>query len=302
MTSTPTTTTTKDLNVAVIVKLEPDFSEGNVSYNADGTLNRAETKSILGPHSAIASSAAFYAKVKYGARVAVGTMGPPIAESALQQAQLLCDADELHLYSDRIFAGADTLATAEVLGAGISKVEGGKVDIVFSGHRASDGETGQTGPQTAWKLGYTFLGNVLDYSVDLQNRLLRARRLISLQGFYDIIEEVEAPLPVFISIDPSYKAFLNTVSQRLALEKYQKEAKLRAENYKQFLKVLNTQQLGIDPKLVGLPGSPTIVYKVERIPKAKASRKAEVVDGTNRDQIAKVVSNMYEVLGGMVIK
>ncbi|MFL6502311.1 MAG: electron transfer flavoprotein subunit beta/FixA family protein, partial [Nitrososphaera sp.] len=222
--------------------------------------------------------------------------------SALQQAQLLCDADELHLYSDRIFAGADTLATAEVLGAGISKVEGGKVDIVFSGHRASDGETGQTGPQTAWKLGYTFLGNVVDYSVDLQNRLLRARRLISLQGFYDIIEEVEAPLPVFISIDPSYKAFFNTVSQRLAFEKYQKEAKLRAENYKQFLKVLNTQQLGIDPKLVGLPGSPTIVYKVERIPKAKASRKAEVVDGTNRDQIAKVVSNMYEVLGGMVIK
>jgi electron transfer flavoprotein beta subunit len=296
------TTTTKDLNVAVIVKLEPDFSEGNVSYNADGTLNRAETKSILGPHSAIASSAAFYAKVKYGARVAVGTMGPPIAESALQQAQLLCDADELHLYSDRIFAGADTLATAEVLRAGISKVEGGKVDIVFSGHRASDGETGQTGPQTAWKLGYTFLGNVVDYDVDLQSRLVRAKRLISLQGFYDIIEEVEAPLPVFISIDPSYRAFFNTVSQRLAFEKYQKEAKFRAENYKQFLKVLNTQQLGIDPKLVGLPGSPTIVYKVERIPKAKASRKAEVIDGTNRDQIARVVSNMYETLGGMVIK
>ncbi|MDQ3854008.1 MAG: electron transfer flavoprotein subunit beta [Thermoproteota archaeon] len=296
-------TTTKDLNVAVIVKLEPDFSEGNVSYNADGTLNRAETKSILGPHSAIASNAAFYAKVKYGARIAVGTMGPPIAESALQQAQLLCDADELHLYSDRIFAGADTLATAEVLKAGISKVEGGgKVDIVFSGHRASDGETGQTGPQTAWKLGYTFLGNVIDYNVDLQSRLVRAKRLISLQGFYDIIEEVEAPLPVFMSIDPSYKALFNTVSQRLAFEKYQKEAKLRAENYKQSLKVLNTQQLGINPKLVGLPGSPTIVYKVERIPKAKASRKAEVIDGTNRDQIARVVANMYEVLEGMVIK
>jgi electron transfer flavoprotein beta subunit len=298
-----TTRTTNDLSVAVIVKLEPDFSEGNVSYNADGTLNRAETKSILGPHSAIASHAAFYAKVKYGARVAVGTMGPPIAESALQQAQLLCDADELHLYSDRIFAGADTLATAEVLKAGISKVEGdGKVDIVFSGHRASDGETGQTGAQTAWKLGYTFLGNVIDYNVDLQSRFVRAKRLISLQGFYDIIEEVEAPLPVFISIDPSYKALFNTVSQRLAFEKYQKEAKSRAENYKQFLKVLNTQQLGIDPKLVGLPGSPTIVYKVERIPKAKASRKAEVIDGANHDHLARVAANMYEALGGMVIK
>ncbi len=291
-----------DLKIAVIVKLEPDFSEGNVSYNADGTLNRAETKSILGPHSAVASSAAFYAKVKYGARIAVTTMGPPIADTALQQAQLLCDADELHLYSDRMFAGADTLATAEVLKTGISKVEGGKMDIVFSGHRASDGETGQTGPQTAWKLGFTFLGNVIDYNVDMQNRVVRARRMISLQGFYDVIEEVEAPLPVFIAIDPSYKASFNTVSQRLAFEKYQKEAKERAQNYKQYLKIFNAQQLGVDPKLVGLPGSPTIVYKVERIPKAKASRKAEVVDGSSRDQIAKVAAKMYEVLGGMVIK
>ncbi|AFU58206.1 electron transfer flavoprotein subunit beta [Candidatus Nitrososphaera gargensis Ga9.2] len=290
-----------NLNVAVIVKLEPDFSEGNVSYNADGTLNRAETKSILGPHSAVASSAAFYAKVRYGASVAVATMGPPIADSALQQAQLLCDADELYLYSDRMFAGADTLATAEVLKTGISKLEG-KMDIVFSGHRASDGETGQTGPQTAWKLGFTFLGNVIDYDVDMQNRIVRARRMISLQGFYDVVEEVEAPLPVFIAIDPSYKASFNTVSQRLAFEKYQKEAKERAQNYKQYLKVFNAQQLGVDPKLVGLPGSPTIVYKVERIPKAKASRRAEVVDGTNREQLAKVATRMYEVVGGMVIK
>jgi electron transfer flavoprotein beta subunit len=290
-----------NLNVAVIVKLEPDFSEGNVSYNADGTLNRAETKSILGPHSAVASNAAFYAKVRYDARVAVTTMGPPIADSALQQGQLLCDADELHLYSDRMFAGADTLATAEVLRTGISKLEG-KMDIVFSGHRASDGETGQTGPQTAWKLGFTFLGNVIDYDVDMQNRIVRARRLISLQGFYDVVEEVEAPLPVFIAIDPSYKASFNTVSQRLAFEKYQKEAKSRAQNYKQHLKVFNAQQLGVDPKLVGLPGSPTIVYKVERIPKAKASRKAEVVDGASREQLAKVAAKMYEVLGGMVIK
>ena len=294
--------TTESLNVAVVVKLEPDFSEGNVSYNADGTLNRAETKSILGPHSAIASNAAFYAKVKYDARVAVCTMGPPIAESALQQSQQLCDADELHLYSDRIFAGADTLATAEVLKAGIHKVEGGKVDIVFSGHRASDGETGQTGPQTAWKLGYTFLGNVIDYDVDLQSRLVRAKRLLSLQGFYDVLEEVEAPLPVFISVDPSYKALFKTVSHRLAFEKYQKQAKARAENYKQYLKVLNAQQLDINPKLAGLPGSPTIVYKVERIPKAKASRRAEVVDGTNREHIAKVTTKMHEVLEGMVIK
>jgi electron transfer flavoprotein beta subunit len=292
------------LGVAVIVKLEPDFSEGNVSYNSDGTLNRAETKNILGPHSAIACSAAFYSKVNYGAEVFVATMGPPIADYALQQAQLISNADNLYLYSDRIFAGADTLATAEVLKCGIKLIQekGRNIDIIFSGHRASDGETGQTGPQTAWKLGYTFLGNVISYRVDVEKRKVQATRLISLQGFYDIIEEVEASLPVLMTLDPSYKSEYNTVTQRLAYMKNRKEALGKSRGFKTYLQVLNAQQLGADAKFVGLPGSPTIVYKVERIPKAKLTRSASVINGSDPNEIRKVVSKMNQVLGGMVIK
>lgn len=289
------------LNVAVIIKLEPDFSEGNVSYNPDGTLNRAETKNTLGPHSAIAAQAAFYSKVMYNAKVSIGTMGPPIADLALQQAQEISDAEELHLYSDRLFAGADTLGTAEVLRVGIEKMQS-KMDIVFAGHRASDGETGQTGPQTAWKLGFTFLGNVTSYNVDLETRTIRAKRLVSLQGSPDVIEEVEAPLPVFISIDPTYKSSYNTISQRLSFQKYQKEAKDRVTNFKDFYKIFNADELGVDKTLVGLPGSPTIVYKVERVPKSTATRKAEVVDGSDPIQLQKVVGKMKEALEAMVIK
>ena len=193
------------------------------------------------------------------------------------------------------------MATAEVLKTGIEKMQG-KMDIVFSGHRASDGETGQTGPQTAWKLGFTFLGNVIDYKIDIENRIIRAKRLVRLQGFSDVVEEIEAPLPVFISIDPSYKPLFNTISQRLDFEKFQKEARIRSENYRQYLKVFNAQQLGVDPKYVGLPGSPTIVYKVERIPKGKVTRQAEVLDGSNSEHIRKAVLKMKEALAAMVIK
>jgi electron transfer flavoprotein beta subunit len=231
-------------------------------------------------------------------------MGPPIADSALQQAQLISNADYLYLFSDRIFAGADTLATAEVLKTGINMIQeqGKKVDIVFSGHRASDGETGQTGPQTAWKLGYTFLGNVISYYVDIENRKIRAKRLISLQGFYDIIEEVEALLPVFITVDPLYKANYDTITQRLAFMKHRKEASKKAQDYKQYLNVLNAQQLGVDPKLVGLPGSPTIVYKVEKIPKAKPTRRATMVDGSDRGQIVELATKINQVLSGAVVE
>lgn len=287
------------LNVAVIIKLEPDFSEGNVSYNSDGTLNRAETKNILGPHSAVACNAAFYCRVRYGAHVSIGTMGPPIAESALKQAQLLTDAEELNLYSDRLFAGADTLATAEVLKNGIEKMfDGNKIDIVFSGHRASDGETGQTGPQTAWKLGYTFLGNVIDFAIDLERKVVSAKRLISLQGMDTIIEEIESPLPVFITVDPSYKSMFNTVTQRLAANNFSKDARKHSENYGQYLKIFDGKKLELDPKLVGLPGSPTIVYRVEKIPRAKTNRKAEIIDPSNTNKLAPVVEKIIQVSNG----
>ena len=285
------------VNVAVIVKLEPDFPEGNVSYNPDGTLNRAETKSILGPHSAIACNAAFYTKITHGSRISIGTMGPPIADSALRQAQELTDADEMNLYSDRIFAGADTLATAEALRSGIVKMlDGNKIDIVFSGHRASDGETGQTGPQTAWKLGYTFLGNVIEVNIDLERNYVIVKRLVTLQGFDGIVEEVEAPLPVFITVDPSYSPNYRTIYQRLAFAKYRKEAIARANNYKQFLKIYDSKSLGVDPKLVGLPGSPTIVYRVEKIPKAKASRKTQLIEGQDIDAIKSIVPKLRPIV------
>jgi len=287
------------LNVGVIIKLEPDFSEGNVSYNSDGTLNRAETKNILGPHSAIACNAAFYCKVKYGAHISIGTMGPPIAESALKQAQVLTDAEELNLYSDRLFAGADTLATAEVLKNGVENMFGGnKIDIVFSGHRASDGETGQTGPQTAWKLGYTFLGNVIDFHIDLDRKVVIAKRLISLQGMDNIIEEIESPLPVFITIDPSYRSIFNTVSQRLAANKLSKEGRKHSEEYGQILRIFDSKKLNLDPKLVGLPGSPTIVYRVEKIPRAKTNRKTEFIDPANPNNLTPITTKIIQILSG----
>src|SRR5918994_7008901 len=231
--------------------------------------------------------------------IAVCTMGPPMAEIALQEAQALCDADDLYLYSDRLFASADTLATAEVLKNGIKKMNTGKqMDIVFSGHRASDGETGQTGPQTAWKLGYTFLGNVIDFDIDLERKVVFAKRVISLQGMDTIIEEIESPLPVFITIDPSYRSIFNTVSQRLSANTFSKEAKKHSEDYRQYLKIFDGKKLELDPKLVGLPGSPTIVYKVEKIPRAKTNRKAEIVDPSNANNLTPVIEKIIQVSGG----
>ena len=122
--------------------------------------------------------------------------------------------------------------------------------------------------------------------------------MISLQGMDTIIEEIESPLPVFITIDPSYKLNFNTVSQRLTANNFGKEARKHSENSGQYLKVYDGKKLELDPKMVGLPGSPTIVYKVEKIPRAKTNRKAEIVDPSNPDNLAQVTEKIMEISRG----
>ena len=102
-------------------------------------------------------------------------------------------------------------------------------------------------------------------------------------------------------IQPNKSSF-DKISQRLAFHKYQKEATERAENFKDYFKVFDADQLGVAKSIVGLPGSPTIVYKVERVPKSTATRRAEVVDGSNPEELQKVVGKIKEALEAMVIK
>ena len=88
----------------------------------------------------------------------------------------------------------------------------------------------------------------------------------------------------------------------MAFQKYQKEARERSKNYKDYFKVFNVEELSVDPTLIGLPGSPTIVYQVERVPKSTATRQVQVVDGSDPEEIKKVVLRMKEALSAMVIK
>jgi len=63
-------------------------------------------------------------------------------------------ADRGMLLTDRAFAGSDTWATAKVLAAAVKKA--GPFDLVVAGEKATDGETGQVGPETAALLGIPF--------------------------------------------------------------------------------------------------------------------------------------------------
>ena len=141
--------------VLVFVKQVPDTQNiTGEAMKADGTVNRAALPAIFNPEDLNALELALQLKDRYGAKVVVGTMGPPAAADVLRDA-LFRGADEALLLTDRAFAGADTLATSYALSCAAKKV--GKVDLILCGRQAIDGDTAQVGPQLAEKLKMTHI-------------------------------------------------------------------------------------------------------------------------------------------------
>src|SRR6056297_170252 len=158
----------------VLTKGVPDFSEGAVSFDEDGHLERGKTPTVMNPNDEFALQAALQTKVRHGGHVTGMSMGPPGYAEVLQGAMETVYTDDLFLLSDRELAASDTWATAITLSAGIKKR--GMPDVIFAGFKTADGETGHTGPQTCWCLDMPIVTHVVALDIDDEERVLRAKR------------------------------------------------------------------------------------------------------------------------------
>ena len=172
------------LKIVVLAKQVPDTRNvGKDAMTAEGTVNRAALPAIFNPEDLNALEQALRLKEQNpGSTVGILTMGPPRAGEIIRQG-LYRGADTGWLLTDRLFAGADTLATSYALATAIKKI--GDVDIVIGGRQAIDGDTAQVGPQVeevlSVKDGKATIKRVIDGGV----------------------ETVEAPLPVVITVNGS---------------------------------------------------------------------------------------------------
>jgi len=184
------------LKIVVLAKQVPDTRNvGKDAMTAEGTVNRAALPAIFNPEDLNALEQALRLKEQHpGSTVGILTMGPPRAGEIIRQG-LYRGADTGWLLTDRLFAGADTLATSYALATAIKKI--GDVDIVIGGRQAIDGDTAQVGPQVAQKLGL--------------NQVTYAEEVLSVDGGFATIkrvidggvETVKAPLPVVITVNGS---------------------------------------------------------------------------------------------------
>jgi electron transfer flavoprotein beta subunit len=262
--------------IVTCVKQVPDTTQVKVDP-ITGTLIREGVPFIMNPFDTHALEESLRLKDKYGFKVAVISMGPPSAEVTLRKT-LALGADEAILLSDRVFGGADTLATSMVLTEAIRRLaEKEELAIVMCGRQTIDGDTAQVGPGIATRLGCSQL-TLVDRveEVDLKAKVVRVRR--KLEGRHEV---VAAPLPAMIAVlreinTPRYP----DVPRRLMAE----EAPVA---------LWDNKVMQLNEAVIGLKGSATQVRKIFSPERAKGEILSK--DDDKPDDVARLlISKMID--------
>ncbi|HBV85706.1 electron transfer flavoprotein subunit beta/FixA family protein [Desulfosporosinus sp.] len=231
------------MNFVVCLKQVPDTSEVRIDP-VTNTLMREGVPSIINPYDAHGLEEAIRLKEKMGGKVTIVSMGPPQAKEALKKA-MTYGADRAILLSDRAFGGSDSLATAYILSMALQKIhETEPIDLVFAGKEAIDGDTAQTGPGIAQRLGFPQLTYAIkvreltDTTVTVERKTESGRQI------------VQAQLPALLTVEKE----LNDL-RYASLPNMMKAAAYEPE-------VWDAKTLPFDVKQMGLKGSPTSVSRI----------------------------------------
>jgi len=233
-------------NMVVAVKQVPDTNQVKIDPET-GTLIREGVPFIVNPFDTHALEAGLQLKDRFGGQVIAISMGPPNTVMTLRKC-LALGADHAILVSDRMFGGADTLATSYVLTEAIRRIEreNGRIDLVICGKQTIDGDTAQVGPGLATRLGFaqlTLVDQIVDFSPE--GRTITVRR--KLEGRKEV---VQTQLPALLTmVREGNKPRYPTVPARLGAE----EAEVQ---------VWNNDLLKLAPELIGLRGSATNVKRI----------------------------------------
>ena len=264
------------MNIIVCIKQVPDTA--NVRINPEtNTLMREGVASILNPFDTYAVEEAIRFKERFGAgsTITALTMGPPQADAVLREA-ISMGVDNGVLLCDRAFAGSDTFATSYALAMAVKKLGG--AGIILFGKQAADGDTAQVGPGVAAHLDLPQITYVRAVE-SVSDTEIVAQRMLE-EGS----ETIKSSLPCVLTVVKELNA------PRLPSLKGKMAAK-KAE-----IAVWSAADIGADPALCGLNGSPT---KVVRIFTPPVKSDGEIITGEPDEAAAKLVEKLMPSITGV---
>ena len=257
----------KQFHIVVLAKQVPDtHNVGKDAMKEDGTINRAALPAIYNPDDLKALEMALACKDALkdimSVEVTIVTMGPPRAAEIVRES-MFRGADNGIVISDKRFAGSDTLATSYALSAAVKKL--GKVDIVFSGRQAIDGDTAQVGPQVAEKLELAQITYAEELVSVTENEIVIKRRLD--RG----IETVKTSFPVLITVHGNANECRPRHAKRVIMYKNassiseRQETKANSQKPMVTIEEWNADDINPDFSRLGMSGSPTKVKSIENV-------------------------------------
>lgn len=266
----------KDFKIVVLAKQVPDtHNVGKDAMKEDGTINRAALPAIFNPDDLKALEMALACKnaiscVSTGISVTVTiiTMGPSRAAEIIRES-MYRGADDGIVISDKRFAGSDTLATSYALSMAVKKL--GKVDLVFAGHQAIDGDTAQVGPQVAEKLEIpqvTYAEELISLN---KNEIVIKRRLE--RG----VEVVKSPLPALVTVHSNANECRPRRAERVIMCKKNQIDEWTADD------------INPDFERLGMNGSPTKVKSIENV--VLTSKENKIINN-NESEISELMKEL----------
>jgi electron transfer flavoprotein beta subunit len=256
--------------IIVCVKQVPETTEVEIDPET-GTLRREGVPAVVNPFDLHAIEEAVRIKERHGGTVTAVSMGPPQAEAAVRDA-LALGCDEGVLLTDRMFAGADTLATSYTLAQAIRKL--GAFDLIICGMKTTDGDTAQVGPELAEELGIPHVAYVNKIRGFTETHM-EVEKLME-DGF----EVIRVPLPCLITVTKGIN------EPRLPSLK----AKLQARRSP--ITIWGSRDLAGDPSRYGLAGSPT---QVVRVFTPEPPGRGEVITGNPERQAERLLEKLVEL-------
>lgn len=253
------------MRIVVPIKQVPETKSVKMDEKT-GTVIREGVESIINPLDLYAIEIAVQMKEKHGGEVIAVSMGPPKAIEALRES-IAMGVDSAVLLSDKAFAGSDTWSTSYVIAAAIKKI--GSYDIIICGERATDGDTGQVGPEIASQLEIPVASYVNKVS-GVADGIVSLHRLVE-EGS----EKNEVTMPCLITV------VKEVCEPRLPTLRGKIKAKTAA------IPVWGLTELGLDPGKIGLKGSPTQVVKIFR---PKVARECQKIFARDEKKIIEAAS------------
>jgi electron transfer flavoprotein beta subunit len=256
------------MKIVVCIKQVPDTNEVRLDPKT-GTLIRDGVPSIINPDDKAGLEAALRLKDEFGAHVTVITMGPPQAKMALKESYAM-GADRVILLTDRVFAGADTLATSTTIASALKKLD---FDLVIAGRQAIDGDTAQVGPQIAEHLAIP----QISYVSAIENK---GDHAIVKRSFEDGFQMVKVQYPCLI-----------TALAELNEARYMNVKGVIDANRELEIETWTFEDIDADPAKMGLKGSPT---KVKKSFTKGVKQAGKVIEGSPKEVAMAIVDKLQE--------